>query len=189
MKRFLTSPGFFFVVLLLALISTLNLVSYKPQVKVTHYLSQPGVIVEVLDPSLQQFAVDWQVEVGRRFPKALVILCHGGNFIEGEWSVKAAVRWPYTSAQHLVRHYQQLYPDRVVVLLACNVGHLKLNVPGAYYAHSSVWCEPDRATGGAPENDYRMLDDDPESPLGGHEASRWTVDPEVVGNVFEFISE
>lgn len=107
----------------------------------------PDVVMEVLDPSLEQFAPAWQQEIARRFHHSVGILVHGGDFVQGEWIVEGN----YASGQHVqhtadvVAHYRAMFPDRTIVLLACNPGHLNLGIPGVYYAHSSVWCVPDRA--------------------------------------------
>ena len=39
-------------------------------------ISQPAVIMETLDPSLEVFAPLWKAEIGRRFPHAIGILVH-----------------------------------------------------------------------------------------------------------------
>jgi hypothetical protein len=48
-------------------------------------VAQPRVIMEVLDPSLEQFSTMWRDEIGRRFDNAVGVLCHGGDFVPGEW--------------------------------------------------------------------------------------------------------
>jgi hypothetical protein len=110
----------------------------------SRHTGRPGVIMEVMDPSLDQFAPLWQKEIGRQFNNAVGVLCHGGEFINGQWIVSAKNYGKYQTAQELIKHFQAEYPDRVIVLLACNPAHLKLGIPGVYYAHSSVWCIPDR---------------------------------------------
>lgn len=143
----------------------------------------PPVIMEVLDPSLQQYAVDWQTEIHRRFPRAVGILCHGGDFVEGQWLCTNKNYAHYTTVAEVARHYQQLFPDRAIVLLCCNTGHLTLGVPGVYYFHSSVWLVPDRSViGQSPEAGWSI--DGPVA-VAGSPAARSTADPEVCGNVFE----
>lgn len=156
----------------------------------------PPVIMEVLDPSLMPFAPAWQTEIGRRFPHAVGILCHGGYFLEGQWIVSGTSYGHLVTAQEAVWHVQQQYPDRTIVLLACNTDHLKLNLPGVYYAHSSVWCVPDRAVDGS-MLDRLTIDQakggvivNPDADdIVGPQKSRWETDPEVVGNVFEFSTD
>lgn len=158
--------------------------------------AQPSVIMEVVDSSLEPYAPMWQAEIGRRFNNAVGVLVHGGDFEEGRWIVGAHL----ASHRHvmltadLVRHYQALYPTRTIVLLACNTGHLNLGIPGVYYSKASVWCIPDRAL--TPEMlkngiANRTFDDEdvPERESSSPQQSRWQSDPEVTGNIYEFVSE
>lgn len=94
---------------------------------------QQTVIVECLDPTLEPFANGWKTEVARRFPDAVVILVHGGNFVEGQWIVEG----DYASGMHVqpvedvILKYEKLFPHRPIVLTACNPGHVILhNFPG-----------------------------------------------------------
>lgn len=138
----------------------------------------PQVDVFCMDQSLEGFAPAWRVEVGRRFPDAVVLLCHGGELSNGEWLVKApAFDLPLMTAEHLVLHFQTKFPGRPVVLLACNPGHLHLHVHGVWHARNSVWCVPDRATGGSETNDHLQM------------GTRWDAAPDVSGNVFEFVED
>lgn len=153
----------------------------------------PMVIVLPLDPSLNQFAEAWRAEVSRRFPDAIVLLMHGGNFVGDEWICTASVYGKYTNVPDVIRYEQKQHPGKAIVVLACNPGHIQLHgFPNVYIALDSVWCIPDRATGGASANLMRKLDqpdfdpDDDESPsAGAAQGSRWASDPGVVGNVYE----
>jgi hypothetical protein len=140
--------------------------------------------MEVLDPSLQGFAAGWQQEIGRRFPHSVGVLCHGGNFVGDQWIVTAKSFEHYLTAPDIARHMQAKYPDRTIVLLCCNPGHLHLNVPGVYYAADSVWTVPDRQVGDHPEAAGLTLDSGYEPAM-----SRWSADPSVVGNIFEFLED
>jgi hypothetical protein len=157
--------------------------------------SRPAVVMEVLDASLEEYAVMWQAEIGRRFPNAVGIFVHGGDFVEGQWIVGTNLS-PHrvSSTVAVVKHYQSLYPDRTIVLLACNTGHLKLGIPGVYYATASVWCVPDRSltpamftSGHAMRKMDSGYDGDEGEPADAQ--SRWQSAPEVVGNIYEFVSE
>lgn len=151
---------------------------------------QPAVVMRVLDPSLEMYSTLWQREVGRRFTNAVVILVHGGDFVEGQWIVGD---WQYRSGMHVrsvasvIAEAHAAFPGRTIVLLACNPGHIDLpkyadiDVP-VYYAKSSIWCVPDRDTAEvAPSLTFKTL--------GGRSPTfdRWSDDPDVVGNIFEFI--
>lgn len=141
----------------------------------------PSVIMEVYDPSLYKFEAAWRDEIDRRFDHAVGILVHGGDFVSGQWIVGASSQpWMHvTEVSKLVEEVKAKYPDRIVVLLACNPGHVHLNIPGVYYALDSVWCLPDRAI-------------TPEMFVGSWEPgeiSRWQSDPNVVGNIYEFVTD
>jgi phenolic acid decarboxylase len=158
-------------------------------------VAQPRVIMEVLDPSLEQFSTMWRDEIGRRFDNAVGVLCHGGDFVPGEWVAGTSDQpWAHVSKMtEVVKKYQLRHPTRTVVLVACNTGHLKLGVPGVYYAASSVWCVPDRAltAGDFAHSMPRKLDDiedfikDLLKP-SANTPTRWQIDPDCVGNIFEF---
>lgn len=165
----------------------------------------PQVIVDVLDPSLQGFASAWEKEIGRRFPHSVAVLCHGiggGGGVKDEWLVA-----PYagiggvTHIDDLIHREQRLYPDRTLVILCCNVQHDVLHgYEHVFYASSSVWCLPDRSVPTGTENSlegrstldtYTRLDTF--NPFGPPQhrfegGTRFDADPDVVGNIFEFIS-
>lgn len=156
----------------------------------------PSVVMRVLDPSLEQFAPMWQAEIARRFPNAVGILIHGGEFQPGIWIVEGnyASGNHVRTAQEVVREVQALFPNKTVVLCACNPGHIHLGIPGIYYAMDSVWTVPDRDTASVEPATVR------EQILFGQRAKaesrrpvldlgRWASDPGVVGNVFEMVSE
>jgi hypothetical protein len=180
-------PVFLAVMLALATINAFT--SSRPAAPKT---AQPAVVMVTLDASLDRYAPMWQKEVSRRFPNAVGVLVHGGNFVEDEWIVGTAISPGHvTHVQSIVKHYQELYPGRTLVLLACNPGHLKLGIPGVYYAMSSVWCVPDRQVeGGGLFGRLKMSDGEVgESSLPAVLAARSEGDPDVVGNVFEFVAE
>lgn len=166
------------------------------------YLDRPGVIMEVLDPSLEMYAVGWQKEIARRVPNAVGVLCHGGDFEQGRWIVASDSKHIQT-ARDVVLKYKDMYPGRTIVLLSCNPGHIKLGVPGVLYAHSSVWCVPDRELKPSMSDAERMaklfdhgfwtpkVPDEsvpapvkilPVRPVVGRSDAM----PEIVGNIFEF---
>jgi hypothetical protein len=156
--------------------------------------AQPPVIVETLDPSLDRYAEMWKTEISRRFSNAVAVFVHGGNRIEGEWQVNAGLGGHASTARDIVRHFQSVYPDRTVVLISCNPGHLKLGVPGVYYAKSDVWLIPDRQTDATTNAETGTFDlpfpfpipfvTEPET-----RHTRWELNPEAVGSIFEFVKE
>lgn len=189
MKRFL-------LLILYSLIVTLGLGgcgSGKQEVT-----SQPEVIIETLYPGLEVFAPMWQKEINRRFHNAVGILVHGGDFEDNRWIVGSALQpqQHVSTAVDIVRHFQDKYPGRTIVLLACNTGHLKLGIRGVFYAQSSVWCVPDRAIDLPEVTPFQAN----QTLIFGLKAkakadriallsNRWDTAPEVVGNIFEFVSE
>jgi hypothetical protein len=155
---------------------------------------QPPVIVECLDRSIEPYAEMWRVETARRFDNAVVIICHGGDFEAGRFIVGAGLQpWKHVStAAEVVRHFQTLYPTRTLVLVACNPGHLKLRIPGVYYALNNVWVYPDRDIQRAEAagevlatwtSDWKHLLE------GDSTRSRSEVSPDFVGSIFEFVKE
>lgn len=136
----------------------------------------PRVIMETFDPTLFQYEDAWKNEIGRRFDHAVGILVHGGDFVQGEWIVGASDQpWAHVRlVSELVERVQKEYPDRTVVLLACNPGHLHLGIRGVYYSSSNVWCVPDRAVNGD---------------MGPQGYTRWELIPDTVGNIYEFVTD
>lgn len=177
--------------------------------------SKPTVTIEVMDPSLTGYAELWRAEISRRFPDAVAILCHGGNFAGEQWICSAGNFGRYSTVPEAVAYEQARYPGRTIVILCCNPGHLKLGIPGVYYANDSVWCVPDRAATSDGPEDRLMLQTTkpttapatqpapaPAAPapvVVTHETikyisvprpkTRWEESPGVVGNIFEFVKD
>jgi hypothetical protein len=148
-------------------------------------IDDPQVVMVVVDPSLQPYAAMWQREVERRFHNAVAILVHGGDFVEGEWIVGTSFMpgRHVTKATELVEHYKSIYPNRRIVLLACNTGHIPLGISGVYYSRSSVWLVPDRDLTPA-----MMIDGSGSEKLGPIWPRR-EIDQDAVGNIFEFVAD
>jgi hypothetical protein len=179
-------------VLILSPLAMLLLPSHTPH----------GVVMEVLDPGLQQFAPMWQKEIARRFPDAVGVLCHGGEFVAGQWIVSAKAYGRDLTAQDITRFEQARYPGRVIVLLCCNPGHLDLGISGVYFSLDSVWCVPDRSLTPDMFREARQklgpsasqpadpgAEPQPDSDDLVAEKSRWDDDPGVAGNIYEFIKD
>ena len=133
---------------------------------------QPAVIMKVLSPGLEEYAQAWQIEVARRFPNSVVIFAHGQELKNNQWFLFVTELDIPMPLEPALEYYHNKYPDRTVVLLSCNDGHLTIHVPGVYYAKSKVWLVPDRAE---TEDDFE----------GGK--NRASLDPDAVGNIFEFV--
>lgn len=150
---------------------------------------QPAVIIETLDPSLDRFAAAWKKEIGRRFDSAVGVLVHGGDFVEGQWIIGSRPGSGHVEPVNAVLdRIQEKYPGRIIVLLACNTGHLKLSGrPGVFYAMAPVWCVPDRSMAGFDLTAlYETFDYGDVSVLDVF-GDRWVSEPDNVGNVFEFV--
>lgn len=178
--------------IIIAVLAACSLFTREPQLEA----SKPAVVMEVFDPSLQVYADLWRDEIARRFPYAVGVLVHGGDFVSGEWIVGAGYQPDnhVVSAAELLALVKARHPGRTIVFLACNTGHVRVNVPGVYYAHSSVWCVPDRAITSDMyfhQNAARRFVSDGENArlmeaYRLSEATRWELAPEVVGNIYEF---
>lgn len=153
--------------------------------------SQPDVIMDVLDPSLDIYAAEWQKEIGRRFHNAVGVLAHGGELETGRWiCLDGQTPVHLDLVADLAAREQAKYPGRTIVMLCCNPGHIAIhNLPGVYYATSSVWCEPDRDVPmQADTNCLRTLNDPPAfEPIVGNSVVRSDIEPDDVGNIFEFV--
>lgn len=161
------------------------------------HTSSPGVIMDVRDSSLALTVPFWQTEITRRFPNAVVILCHGGGFTKDEWVIQDNPDGQYgTTCEHVDKvldDERAEYPDRTIVLLSCNPCHIVLHGhPNCYYFDSSVWVIPDRFYNPGNDNPFNTMTIDRER--GGYVQDpqsiislRSTIDPDVKGNVFEAI--
>lgn len=139
-------------------------VEVRVEVPVHHW---HGIETEVLaDEEWVESSVQyWTTEIARRFPDAYVFVCHGGEDMDGVWNIYPAGGIPMP-VQDLVDMLRAKNPDRKIVLIVCNPGDDKIHGKNVFYAHASVWGFPDRAT----------------------DASvRSQIEPESVGNIFEFI--
>jgi hypothetical protein len=192
MKRL---KDWWFVLLLTISAAVISLLSFSYRSPILS--ARPNVVMETLDPSLEQYEAMWEREISRRFDNAVGILVHGGDFVEGQWIVGAHIRRDkhVTPIQKIIADVKEKHPGRTIVVLACNPGHLKLGIPGVYYAHSSVWCIPDREL--RPEmfqaaEARRTLGSIVIIPTGFrtlHQPTRWEEMPDIVGNIFEFQAE
>lgn len=205
-------------VLVFTFLVLFGLLAYLPSapqhVQNVYESNQPQVVVECLDDSLTKFVPAWKTEVARRWHEPCVmILCHGGELCKGEWVVK--VNEQIERTDDLVIEMQRKYPNRTLILLACNPGHLALKEHGVWHSQDSTWCIPDRAVtpadfsnGLATEtlwnlpqgNDnpddqpvpatqpaYDPEDEQPQSEPTG--PTRWQLEPDITGNAYELIAD
>lgn len=146
------------------------------------YLLQPapvyvydGIKAElyVEGPQYTLVIEQWKREVARRFPTALVVVCHGN---QGKEIVKNAEDWymyPETPGCIPVRvrdkalELKRLYPNRPIVFLTCNPSGVRLNIPGVWHALNNVWLTPDKNV---------------------EDTSGIRAEPQIVGSIYEFVS-
>jgi len=88
----------------------------------------------------------WFQEASKRFRNPLIFSCHGGTRLIGG---KATwVCFPDDPSREILpvedvaKVLHNLYPHRDLVLICCNAGHLRINVPRVYYATDIVWSAP-----------------------------------------------
>lgn len=138
----------------------------KPHARPTHHYTG----IEVLGN--KDISTLWEDETVRRFPNALIYASHGTN-CGGKWICQNPDN-PTSLADAFYVHdlalsLRQQYPDRIIVLVICNPGHLKVGVPGVYYAKDDVLVEPD-----AQNTRCYVLH---------------FLHPGCVGNIFEFVDD
>ncbi len=149
----------------------------------------PPVILDVRDPALLPSALAWQIEVARRFPRAVAVVCHGGNIVHGEWIVLdnpgGVSGEPAERVDTLLDREAAEYPDRQVVLIACNPRHIAVHGhPNCWYFDSSVWVVPDRAVPAFSTGTSHTMDEDADA-FPNDIYPRSTQQPGVCGNIFE----
>lgn len=150
----------------------------------------PAVIMDVRDDSLGEFAPAWATEVQRRFPHAVMILCHGAGICKNQWIIVDKPGGVYGDVAEpvdvVLDQERAEYPDRTIVLLACNPCHIAIHGHSdCYYADASVWCTPDRAMLPFTTNRYSI--DGNRGDVPNDVRPRSEANPDVVGNIFEFL--
>lgn len=136
----------------------------------------PRIDVEHWAESISDdYVLEWRLEIARRYPDAVIVICHGDDNEKGEWcfypdkSINFGIGLvntplpPFTVVSGVAK-LKAKYPGRTIVLMTCNPGHHRLTIPGVVYSLESVWLEPDR-----------------------FQKSRSILHPEHVGNIFEFV--
>jgi len=135
-----------------------------------------GVKVErqVEGQQYDKFVEAWKIEVARRFPDALLFVCHGSTGFDITTGEKGWYLFPEAQGRIPVRVDVALRgikvanPGRTIVLLSCNPDHFRLTgLSNVYYALDAIWLWPDKNV---------------------EDTSRIRAEPRVVGNIFEFVS-
>lgn len=110
-----------------------------PAVQATH-VSLP---ILVYSETLRQYAPKWETEVYRRYPNSVLVLAHG-NDMDGSWWCEYPDDDNRRLVSELIDQIRIQYPLRRIVLMICNPGGYKLDIPNISYALSNVWVIPDR---------------------------------------------
>jgi len=134
-----------------------------------------GVKVErqVEGQQYDKFVEAWKIEVARRFPDALLFVCHGSTGFDITTGEKGWYLFPEAQGRIPVRVDVALRgikvanPGRIIVLLSCNPDHFRLTgLSNVYYALDAIWLWPDKS---------------------GENGERIKAQPNVVGSIYEFI--
>lgn len=116
-------------------------------------LSDYAVRVINLCDSFDPYIAMWKTEVARRFPGAVMICGHGSKRAsDGEWTITPDTDFPFigtvtgnpVTVRAMIEVAKEQYPGRLVVVLSCNPGHVKLDIPGVAYPNESFWLVPDK---------------------------------------------
>lgn len=161
----------YFIVGFLVAVSTIN---FSHRYHVGRRDAVPRIDVVQWSQSIADEQVaQWRIEVARKYPDAVIIVCHGDDE-DGHWvfcpdeavmvgPIGIVTPLPRFSVEEGIKSVQKQFPGRTIVLITCNPGHYHLTVPGVVYALDNVWLEPDRF----------LMD-------------RSEKKPNNVGNIFEF---
>ena len=84
----------------------------------------------------------WKEEVQRRYSDAVVIVTHGGDGADSEWTAYPQ-RQPVEHIDDLVDRIRAHHPYRRIVIIACNPMHQHLDRRFVSYALNNVWFYPD----------------------------------------------
>ncbi len=100
----------------------------------------------IFSESLRPSVVPWYIEASRRFDRPVMVVGHGAR-VEGVWCV-----WPDDATGRPVLvpipmywvawRVHRMYPNRTVVIIACNPDRDTLAAPGVYYALGYVCILP-----------------------------------------------
>lgn len=157
----------------------------------------PGIRVDVYDASLEAYAPLWEKELGRRFKAGPVdaLLLHGGSVIHNQWVVEDNPGGGYAetceAALTFVDRAHAQNPDKIIVLLACNVDHIVIHGrPWLYYSPGLVFCVPDRATIPAMDDGNNLTDMHIHLPAYPSALdNRWSgPNSDAIGNAFELVN-
>lgn len=158
--------------------------------------ARPPVIVDCLDPSLEPYAKMWGEEVARRSQNAAVVVCHGADYVPGDWTVKASMSpGHFTKTTDLIDAKLKQHKGRQLFIVSCNPGHIRLTgYPGVFYALDNMFCIPDRElTPSAFLGDeaFKVFDGLVTIPVFSRPLfdtrTRWERWPGCVGNVWEMV--
>ena len=114
----------------------------------------PEVIQWSVVNGVKNAPVYWIVEANKRFRNPVIFVCHGGyeyvtkNY--GDYTVSELEWWVYPdpprepmSAQEAANTLANLYPDKDIVFVVCNILGHNLTTKRVFYGKKDVWVVPD----------------------------------------------
>ncbi len=85
----------------------------------------------------------WEMEAAKRFPAPVVFVAHGYLSTDGVWMARPDSYPQDLPVESLAFLLHDLYPDRDIVLIVCNVaGVVPKLPPHVWYARNRVWAVP-----------------------------------------------
>jgi hypothetical protein len=85
----------------------------------------------------------WYREALKRFANPVLIFCHGSDF-GGQWMLTPDDSFsPPIPAEAMAKLKAKEFFPRPVLLVACNPGHNRIDVPNVFYFTDSIWLVPD----------------------------------------------
>jgi hypothetical protein len=96
----------------------------------------------ILSRNIRVAASEWRGEVSAHLhdPVAIVV-CHGAE-LDGQWTLCPDDPDLWMPVRQFCKTFQLIHPGEPLFLVVCNPAGDKLDLPGVYYARSSVWVRP-----------------------------------------------
>ena len=130
----------------------------------------------------------WLLEAKKRFKDPIIFVCHGGSDWEvlalgpatlGQWvwsagPISPRIPVPMKCVAAVLRN---MYPNRPIILIACNPGFYDLDLPNVWYAKGSIWAIPDEWANGLRYHEKHRIP-----------PTKETVETQMIGSIWEFIS-
>jgi hypothetical protein len=86
----------------------------------------------------------WEKEIGRLYPDAVLICAHGGTNLRNEWVLEVDGA-PSVSAKTMAKIAKAFFPGKRIFFVSCNEDALTLDEPGVFYSRRIVAANPNRS--------------------------------------------